>query len=154
MGLVSVPIESGHIMTFKDALGKPRPALEASISVEISGEAEIAPPTFTRVSAHFDPEADTYRVEGSGDDSQVASSLLHAEQRFEYHLPLRCGATLSVEHVLGGTWQRRSQRAGLLTFVERVTEYRNQAGELVITARTVVVETERPVDHGPEDPKR
>ena len=48
----------------------------------------------------------------------------------------------------GKTWERESKRAGKLTFRERVTEYRNQRGELVVTARGVGVTTERPVDQG------
>ncbi len=45
----------------------------------------------------------------------------------------------------GKTWERESQRAGKLVFSESVTEYRDQKGELVITARGVGVRTERPV---------
>ena len=35
-----------------------------------------------------------------------------------------------------------------MIFRERIAEYRDQAGELVITARGVSVTTERPVDQG------
>ncbi len=46
----------------------------------------------------------------------------------------------------GKTWEKESKRAGKLVFTESVTEYRDQHGELVITARGVGVRTERPVD--------
>ena len=46
----------------------------------------------------------------------------------------------------GKTWEKESARAGKLVFSESVTEYRDQNGELVITARGVGVRTERPVD--------
>ena len=46
----------------------------------------------------------------------------------------------------GETWEKESKRAGKLVFSETVTEYRDQNGELVITARGVGVRTERPVD--------
>ena len=39
-----------------------------------------------------------------------------------------------------------SKRAGTLTFLERIQEYRDQNGELVITSRAVSVRTERPVE--------
>ena len=73
---------------------------------------------------------------------------LHAEQHFEYHRPLRPGDVLSVESRPGEIWERESKRAGKLTFRERITEYRDQKGELVVTARSVGVTTERPVDRG------
>jgi hypothetical protein len=46
----------------------------------------------------------------------------------------------------GKTWEREGRRSGKLVFSEGVTEYRDQKGELVITARSVGVRTERPVD--------
>ena len=55
---------------------------------------------------------------------------LHAEQHFEYHRPLRPGDVLTVETKPGNTWERESKRAGKLTFRERITEYRDQKGEL------------------------
>jgi hypothetical protein len=55
---------------------------------------------------------------------------------------------LTVETKQGNTWERESKRAGKLTFRERITEYRDQKGELVVTARSVGVTTERPVERG------
>jgi hypothetical protein len=46
----------------------------------------------------------------------------------------------------GKTWEKEGRRSGKLVFSETVTEYRDQNGELVITARGVGVRTERPVD--------
>ena len=42
--------------------------------------------------------------------------------------------------------QRHVKRAGKLIFRERITEHRDANGELVVTARSVGVTTERPVD--------
>ena len=71
---------------------------------------------------------------------------LHAEQHFEYHLPLKAGDILSASTKPGKNWEKESKRAGKLKFSESVTEYRNQNGELVITATGVGVQTERAVD--------
>ena len=38
---------------------------------------------------------------------------------------------------------KESRRAGLLTFSESITEYRDQDGELVVTARGIGVRTEK-----------
>jgi hypothetical protein len=44
----------------------------------------------------------------------------------------------------GKTWEKEGRRAGKLVFSEMITEYRDQDDELVITARSVGVRTERP----------
>ena len=68
------------------------------------------------------------------------------QQHFEYHLPVKAGDVLSATTKPGNTWEKDSKRAGKLKFSESVTEYRNQDGELVITATGVGVQTERAVD--------
>jgi acyl-CoA thioesterase FadM len=85
---------------------------------------------------------------GIGGKPPSGGGGLHAEQHFEYHRHLRPGDVLTVEIKPGKTWEKESRRAGKLTFRERIAEYRDQAGELVITARGVGVTTERPVDQG------
>ena len=45
----------------------------------------------------------------------------------------------------GESWEREGRRAGKLIFSESITEYYDQNNELVITARSVGVRTERPV---------
>ena len=42
----------------------------------------------------------------------------------------------------GNTWEKQGRRGGKLIFSESVTEYRDQHGELVVTARGVGVRTE------------
>ena len=81
-------------------------------------------------------------------EAGAVGGALHAEQHFEYHRALRPGDVLSVESRPGDTWERDSKRAGKLVFIERITEFRDQHGELVVTARSVGVRTERPVSQG------
>lgn len=66
---------------------------------------------------------------------------LHAEQHYEYHRPLRAGERLTVSSHPGKTWEKQGRRGGLLQFAESVTEYRDESGELVVTARAVGVRT-------------
>ncbi len=70
---------------------------------------------------------------------------LHAEQHYEYHRPLRVGDVLTATSTPGRRWEKQGRRAGTLVFGETVTEYRDQNGELVVTARSVGVRTERAV---------
>ena len=71
---------------------------------------------------------------------------LHAEQHFEYHRHLKPGDVLTATNLPGKTWEKEGKRSGKLVFSENITEYRDQKGELVVTARGVGVRTERVVD--------
>ena len=71
---------------------------------------------------------------------------LHAEQRYVYHRHPRVGDVLTASSRPGETWERVGRRSGKLVFRESITEYRDQGGELVVTATSVGVSTERPVD--------
>jgi acyl dehydratase len=72
-------------------------------------------------------------------------SGLHAEQHYTYHRPVRVGDVLTATTTPGKRWEKQGRRAGVLVFAETVTEYRDQQGELVVTARSVAVRTERAV---------
>ena len=159
-------IEASHIMMFARSIGDDNPVYHDEEYKSESGcEGIIAPPTFAQSSAQFDPdyflrtktggegwfgsgkEPTGLKPSGSGGSGGGgAAAGLHAEQHFEYHLPLKAGDVLSATTKPGNSWEKESKRAGKLKFSESVTEYRNQDGDLVITATGVGVQTERPVD--------
>jgi hypothetical protein len=150
------PIEEGHIASFARAIGDANPAYY--------GPDAVAPPTFVQSSAQWDPD---YYLRpaigghwwGSGREPGGApppppgsESLgggkgtgLHAEQHYDYARPLRVGDVLTATVRPGKTWEKEGRRAGKLVFAEQITEYRDQNGELVVTARSVGVRTEKPV---------
>ncbi|MGH7155032.1 MAG: FAS1-like dehydratase domain-containing protein [Acetobacteraceae bacterium] len=159
MAKITFPVEASHIMMFARAIGDTNPVYhdaEAAKQTEVGGI--IAPPTFPQAVAQFDPDYhlrpkpdEPWFGSGrtpSGVEKAASTGGLHAEQHFEYHRHPRPGDVLTVETKPGKTWERESKRAGKLTFRERIAEYRDQNNELVITARSVGVTTERPVDQG------
>ena len=121
----------------------------------------IAPPTFVQASAQFDND---YFLRpkigepwfGSGktasgvtqDEGKGVGGGLHAEQHYEYHRQIKPGDVLTATTKPGKEWEKEGRRAGKLKFRESVTEYRDQNGELVVTARNVGVQTERPATSG------
>ena len=161
-------IEASHIMMFARSVGDDNPVYYDEGYQSVSGcKGIIAPPTFAQSSAQFDPNyflrpkiggegwfgsgkeatgAKPANPEKGSVSEGSAAAGLHAEQHFEYHLPLKAGDILSATTKPGNTWEKESKRAGKLKFSESVTEYRNQNGDLVITATGVGVQTERPVD--------
>jgi N-terminal half of MaoC dehydratase len=166
MAVQRFPVELGHIMMFARSVGDPNPIY---FDEEYAADSEvghvIAPPTFVQAGAQFDPDwplrpkigkpwfgsgrtpTGTPRpADGGGDGGGGGGGMargLHAEQHFEYHRHLRPGDVLRAETRPGKTWEKEGRRAGKLVFSEMITEYRDQDGELVITARSVGVRTER-----------
>ncbi|MEM7323626.1 MAG: MaoC family dehydratase N-terminal domain-containing protein [Actinomycetota bacterium] len=168
------PVEATHILMFARSIGDQNPIYhdaEQAAATEVGHI--IAPPTFVQAGAQFDPDywlrpkpgekwfgsgatptgtppaAETANQgDGDGDTggSRRSGGGLHAEQHFEYHRHLTPGDVLTATVKQGESWQKQSRRGGTLTFSERITEYRDQDGELVITARSVGVQTEKPVE--------
>jgi|AP95_1055475.scaffolds.fasta_scaffold66258_2 hypothetical protein len=157
------PIESSHIMMFARSIGDDNPIYhDAEFAADTEPGGIVAPPTFVQSSAQFDPDyplrpkpghpwfgsgaepTGVQRDEKTG--GPRAGGGLHAEQHFEYHQHLRPGAVLTATTRPGKTWEKQSKRAGRLTFSETITEYHDQDGELVVTARGVGVKTERIVE--------
>ena len=160
------PVEASHIMMFARAVGDPNPVYhDADAAAESEAGGIIAPPTFAQASAQFDPDYPLrpkhgevwfgsgsmpsgrmkQQKEESGESKPSGSSGggLHAEQHFHYHRHPRPGDVLTATTKPGETWTKESRRAGTLTFSESITEYRDQNGELVVTARGVGVRTEK-----------
>lgn len=92
------------------------------------------------------PQKEKASSEGSNRGGGGGGGVLHAEQRYEYHRHPKVGDVLTTTSRPGKTWERQGRRSGKLVFSESVTEYRDQNGELVVTATSVGVRTERAVD--------
>lgn len=160
MAAEKFPIEASHIMMFARAIGDANTIFyDDAYAKNTEPGSIIAPPTFVQASAQFDPD---YRLRpkigqpwfgSSKEPSGVSPATsggggggLHAEQHYEYHRHIKPGDILKPTVKPGETWEKQGRRSGKLIFTETITEYRDQNGELVITARGVGVRTERPVD--------
>ena len=166
MSKKSMPVEKGHIMMFARAIGDKNPIYYEEDYSSDKNKNIIAPPTFTQSSAQFDPDyflrpkigepwfgsgkeasGALKSKESSKEESSNKNNILHAEQHFEYHLPIHPGDVLIPLSIAGEKWEKQSKRAGLLKFSESITEFRNKEGELVVTARSVGVVTEKTVEN-------
>ena len=165
MAAIKFPIEASHIMMFARAVGDDNPLYyDEDYANNTEAGSVIAPPTFVQASAQFDPE---YFLRpkigkpwfGSGKQASGLKPLaesdekasdggggLHAEQHYEYHRHPKPGDILTATLLQGKTWEKEGKRSGKLVFTESITQYRDQNGDLVVTATGVGVTTERPVD--------
>ena len=171
MAVGSFPIEASHIMMFARSIGDGNQIYydqDYAAGAETGGV--IAPPTFVQASAQFDPDyglrpkiggdgwfgsggkptgAKPREGDGEGSgDSGGGGGGLHAEQRYIYHRHPKVGDVLTATNKPGKSWEKEGKRSGKLVFSESITEYRDQDGELVVTAIGTGVRTERPVDQG------
>ena len=150
------PVEAGHIMMFARSIGDPNPVYyeESAGATEMGGV--IAPPTFVVAGSQFDPDFPLRPKVGepwvgsgrepsgtAGSSEDRGGTGLHAEQHFTYHRPIRPGDVLTAESRDGERWEKQGRRGGTLTFSETIVDYRDQDGQLVVTARMVGVQTER-----------
>jgi acyl dehydratase len=158
------PVDLTSIMLFASALGETNPAYydeEYARQTPLGGV--IAPPTFTIASAHWNPDyplrgireiparpAPTEEVKAGAKPAEKSGGglarLLHGEQRFEYHTPLRPGMRLEVSSRPGRSWEKQGRRGGTMQFSETITELRDQDGELVVTQVSVTIMTGKAVE--------
>ncbi|RFA11084.1 hypothetical protein B7R54_04285 [Subtercola boreus] len=140
-------VEPLQILLFARAIGDENPAY-----VETPA---LAPPTFTQTLQHVLPDyefrprmnepwigtggvADRSPAEAGPTGETATGATLHAEQSFEYHRPIVAGDVLLATTRDGRSWQKEGRR-GTMAFFERITEFRDGDGELVVTSTLVGV---------------
>jgi acyl dehydratase len=131
----TVTIERGRIKDFARAIGDLNPFY---LDDRVGGASEfgdvIAPPTFPIT--FRDENADTNALlKELGTD---VSRILHGEQEFELHRPMRPGETFVCRPKLTDIYEK-SGKSGPMAFVVRETSVIDKDGELVATLRGVTV---------------
>jgi len=130
-----VTIERGKIKEFARAIGDLNPFyLDDRVGQASEWGDVIAPPTFMT----------TFR-EAAGDGGDFLrelgtdlSRLLHGEQEYELHRPIRPGETFLCRSKVVDVYEK-SGRSGPMAFVVRETAVTDRANELVATIRQVTV---------------
>jgi hypothetical protein len=155
MSVEKYPVDAGLIRLFAQAIGDTNPVYyeEKAGATELGHV--IAPPTFLTTSSHWDPDyplrwkpGQPWNGSGATDGttpkgSEGGGTGLHAEQHFTYHRALKPGDVLTPTPGEGSSWTKEGRRGGALTFSESITEWRDESGELVVTARSVGVKTSK-----------
>jgi peroxisomal enoyl-CoA hydratase 2 len=142
---LTFPVEAVHVMMFARAVGSP----DAQMS---SGGPTLAPPTFTEARQQFVPDyewrprTDRPWVGSASDATGMETSplegvVLHAEQHFEYRRPVVVGDLLTVSTRPGRAWEKTSRRGHRLSFRERVDEFVDVDGDIVVISTVVEVST-------------
>lgn len=164
------PVDRTSIMLFASALGETnRIYYDEEYAAKTPLGGVIAPPSFPIASAHWNPGyglKGVRRIPAASEPAPTAAAekggrksggrgggslarVLHGEQRFTWHKPMRPGMLLTVTSKRGKSWEKQGKRGGTMQFSESITEYRDEDGELVVTATSVGIQTSKAV----EEPK-
>ncbi len=139
-------VEAGKVAEFARAVTDPNPVFRSSEATTHNGHERIpAPPTYTRVGnfPRYTPE----ELEGNGFDLGFHPEyILHGEHAYEYERPVFVGDVLTGTTTLADCYERDGGRAGTMTFAILETAYRDQRGEVVLTERATVIETDGAVE--------
>lgn len=122
------------IREFADAIGDPNPIYRDADAARVAGQpAVIAPPTFTTI-------LNLRAIERIVADPELGldwSRVVHGEQTFEYHRPVRAGDELDLVATIQNVMERAGN--GFLTVRADVSA---QGEPVVSTTATVVVRGE------------
>ena len=125
--------------------GKIREFARATMSANpdyLADEHPPVPPTFLTTSSFWTPpEAAALWKEIDID----LRRLLHGEQEYVFPKgPPRAGTKLTAQSRVESIYEKEGKRGGTMTFVVTVTDFTDDAGELVAQARSTAIETGRP----------
>ncbi len=124
-------VEKRHIRQFAEAIGDSNPLYvdEEYAKSTIYGGI-IAPPSFPVAIG-----ADS----GQGVELPLDySRMLHGEQEFIYHRPIRAGDRLSCQMKVTDVYEKEGKN-GPMQFLVMDTEMKDQEGELVVISRTNII---------------
>ena len=131
----TVTVERGRIKDFARAIGDLNPFyLDDRVGAASEFGEVIAPPTFAIT--FRDENADTGTL--LKDLGVDISRILHGEQEFELHRPIRAGETFLCRPKITDVYEK-SGKSGPMAFVVRETAVTDASNELVATLRGVTV---------------
>ncbi len=126
-----MPIERGKIREFAIACMSDNPEY-------VESKTPVVEPTFLT----------TKNFWMSGASSPLAQvgldlrRLLHGGEEYVFHgPPPRAGTELTMQTRVDKIYEKEGKRGGTMSFVETVTEFRDEEGRLVAEARSTAIET-------------
>jgi acyl dehydratase len=128
---VSFAVERDRVVQFADAIGDPNPVFREPEAAKAAGFGEqVAPPTFVTV----------MQILTSGQvvlDQELGLNyalVVHAEQEYEWHRPVRVGDVLSAVPRIADIYAK-----GPNEFLVIEADIKDASGESVVLARTTLL---------------
>jgi acyl dehydratase len=145
-GRSTLAIERGPVTRFAEAVTESSPIYRRRDAAQHAGFDDIpVPPTFFFSAAgHWGAYPEEQPADGQpaqnptmeiiGKLMAKGGMVLHGEQEFVYHRPIVVGERLTSEGKVVDLYEKQSGER-TMTFLVTENEYRDQAGELVLTTR-------------------
>lgn len=128
-----IEIEKGHIQKFAEAIGDTSPLYyDEEYAKQTPFKGIIAPPTFATTFTMNKPSP-LFDVEGF-----ELRRVLHGEQTFFYHRPVRPGDRYWVQSEVKEVYDREG-KSGRMTFITVETVARDINNESVVTSKSTIV---------------
>ncbi|MDM5209184.1 MaoC family dehydratase N-terminal domain-containing protein [Cytobacillus kochii] len=129
-------VDKRHVKQFAQAIGDDNPLYtEPTYADQSPYNGLIAPPTFPVVAG----------VEGEGIELDLDKKrMLHGEQSFIYHRPLKVGESLTCQIKVADLYEKEGKK-GKMQFIILDTEMRDTEGDLVVTSRMNIIYPQPPV---------
>jgi len=131
----TMPIEWGKVRVFARAIKDPNPVYYDPETAKKECGGIPIPPTFLQTSAFWQTP------ESSPQLTFDIRRILHGEQEFEFFKPILVGDVLTGTARVADIYEKEGGRGGKMIFNVMETEYKNQKGERVAVARSVLIET-------------
>ena len=126
----SVEVEKRHIRQFANAIGDPNPLYtDEEYAKNTFYEGIIVPPTFL------------IALSSEGDQIPLKldeKRMLHGEQEFIYHRPIRLGDRLICQSKVADLYEKEGN-SGKMQFLVLDTEFKDEDGELVAISRVNII---------------
>jgi hypothetical protein len=124
-------VERGKIREFARATKSSNPDY-------LQGDHPLSPVTFLSAAAFWQDASNS----PLGNEPRQLERILHGEQEYIFFgEPPRAGAVLTGVSSVDKVYEKAGRRGGTMSFTETVTEFRDEAGQLVAESRTTIIET-------------
>jgi acyl dehydratase len=145
-GKSTITVERGPVTQFAEAVTESNPIYSDRDAARAAGFADIpVPPTyFFSAASHWGAFPEQQPGDATPDRNPMmevigklmakGGMVLHGEEEFTYHKPVVVGDRISGEGKVVDLYEKQSGER-TMTFLVTENEFRNQDGELVLTAR-------------------
>ena len=138
---VRYPVDRSKALELARALFDHDPVWHDPDAARSAGFADVPmAPTATTLVDPWRPEGALAAANAVGAD---VTTLLHGEASWEYFLPVRPGDELTAHTRVADVVAREGRRSGTMTMATVETDFVNQAGELAVRRRDVLIERTR-----------
>jgi len=129
----TIPVEELHIKRFARAIGDANPLFaDPAAAAKTHHGGVVAPPTFATIFQFEIPDPPSRGLQYD------RAKLVHGEQEFEYHRPLKAGDRITVQQKIVDIFEKEG-KAGTMDFVVTETSAVDQKGRKVLTARSTSI---------------